>query len=186
MMQCFGWIFQFNDFFFKLRIWWMEKQLQGLLSTDFFICNFPQWLEISQMSHSPNGQTQFHNAGKNGQQSRDWNTSLTCHRIFKNVVFLLVRNALVLEKFENFCRSWTSVYQRSEWHEPSIFSCCQHCLYCFFQWWLLWHNFLGLLWVCEALNNCNASWSHDDELRHEAETQAVATTIVKKGDFVVY
>ena len=52
----------------------------------------------------------------------------------KNVVFLLVRNALVLEKFENFCRSWTSVkYQRSEWHEPSIFSCCQHCLYCFFN-----------------------------------------------------
>ena len=23
--------------------------------------------------------------------------------------------------------------------------------------------------VCEALNNCNASWSHDDELRHEEE-----------------
>ena len=30
-------------------------------------------------------------------------------------------------------------------------------------------QFLGLLWVCEALNNCNASWSHDDELRHEEE-----------------
>ena len=27
----------------------------------------------------------------------------------------------------------------------------------------------GYWQVCEALNNCNASWSHDDELRHEEE-----------------
>ena len=110
------------------------KTTSRIIKHRFLHLQFSTVVKISQMSHSLIGQTQFHNACKNGQQSRDWNTSLTCHRIFKNVVFLLVRNALVLEKFENFCRSWTSVkYQRSEWHEPSIFSCCQHCLYCFFN-----------------------------------------------------
>ncbi len=49
-------------------------------------------------------------------------------------------------------------------------------------------QFMTISWICEERSseyNCTEQ-SHDDELRHEAETQAVATTIVKKGDFVVY
>ena len=87
-----------------------------------------------------------------------------CHWIFKNVVFLL-KNALVLEKFENF---WTSVYIKgqTDMSHPSL---AVANIVGIVSRWLVWHNFLGLLWVCEALNNCNASWSHDDELRHEEE-----------------